>query len=505
MLDAGACPCGVECRFEGLRTCGPGRGRRLGLAAHPGRLVGCRDGFVEPGRRRFELAGQLRHLVVEPSGAGPELVEFVVESLDAHPRRGESIEHPLEFRVAACPRRAPGGQLAPHLRGAGHRRTIGGFPLRREPVACRFEIFGGVVDLSSAPTEFRDLGVDLDDLVGHLRGLGFEGGDHLGGHLARDLAFETTSTLRDERPLPACPFTERVAATQGLGEVLPADGEQFRLGREQVGVELREDAEQIPFVLCGLHGLGLGRGELGAEAVQVASGQVDPQRPKFIREPLVAARGVGLALQRSEFAGDLASEVLETREVRLGRRQPPFGLLLASPELQHPCGFLDDQAPFLGAGIEDRVDLTLRDDDVPLPSHARVAEQFLDVEQPAGRSVDRVLRIAAAEQRPGDRHLGELDRQETRRVVDRQRHLGTSERGLVRGAGEDDVVHLRRTHRGGRLGAEHPADRVDDVRLPAAVRSHHDRDPGLHLERRGLRERLETFQRQGLEEHGRRS
>ena len=91
-----------------------------------------------------------------------------------------------------------------------------------------------------------------------------------------------------------------------------------------------------------------------------------------------------------------------------------LGLLLAAPELEDAGGLFDDQPAILGPSIEDRVDLALADDHVLLAADARVREQLLDVEQPAGHAVERVLAVAAAEQRAGDRDLGELDRQQPR-------------------------------------------------------------------------------------------
>ena len=61
--------------------------------------------------------------------------------------------------------------------------------------------------------------------------------------------------------------------------------------------------------------------------------------------------------------------------------------------------------------------------------------------------------------------------QDRRRVVDREADLGPAQRRALGGAGEDDVVHLLRAHRRRGLGAEHPADGVDDVGLAGAVRA----------------------------------
>ena len=148
------------------------------------------------------------------------------------------------------------------------------------------------------------------------------------------------------------------------------------------------------------------------------------------------------------------------------------------------------------------VELALADDDVLLAADPGVREQLLDVEQAARRAVDRVLALAGTEQRPRDRHLGEVDRQPVSRVVDDEGDLGSPERRPFRGAGEDDVVHLRRAHDARPLGAEHPGDGVDDVRLARAVRPHDDRDAGLEFERRRVGERLEALERERLQKHG---
>ena len=58
----------------------------------------------------------------------------------------------------------------------------------------------------------------------------------------------------------------------------------------------------------------------------------------------------------------------------------------------------------------------------------------------------------------------------------------------VGGAGEDDVVHLGAAQRPGALGAEHPHDRIHDVRLARPVGADDDTHPGFELERGLVRE-----------------
>src|SRR5207302_10625067 len=121
-------------------------------------------------------------------------------------------------------------------------------------------------------------------------------------------------------------------------------------------------------------------------------------------------------------------QVLYAGEVALGGGQPALGLLLPPAELQDPRGLFDDEPAFLGAGVEHGIDLTLADDDVLLATYARIGQELSDVEQPARHAVQRVLAVAVAEQRAGDRHLGEVDREQVGGVVDGETDLGPPQR-----------------------------------------------------------------------------
>ena len=226
------------------------------------------------------------------------------------------------------------------------------------------------------------------------------------------------------------------------------------------------------------------------------------QRPQLGRQIAVAAGGVGLALERTQLPPHLAQQVVQAQEVALGGLEPALGLLLAAPVLEHARRLLDDGPAVLWARRQYRVQLTLGDDDVLGAAHAAVGQQLLHVEEPARHAVDGVLALAGRpEQRAGDRHLGELDREQAGRVVDGQGDLGPSQRRPVAAAGEDDVVHLRRAQRPGALGPQHPRHGVHQVGLAAAVGAHDDGHARLEVERGVLREGLEPLQGEGLQEH----
>ena len=239
----------------------------------------------------------------------------------------------------------------------------------------------------------------------------------------------------------------------------------------------------------------------GGQVGLLGPGEIPPHRQQLRRHAVVRARRRGLPLERPDLAPHLADQVAQALEVLGGGGQPALGPLAAAAVLQDARRLLDDGPPVLGPGVEHGVELALADDHVLLAAHTRVAEQLLDVEQPARRPVDGVLAVAGAEERPGDGDLGQVDRQLARRVVDGERHLGPAQLGPRGGPGENDVLHLRRAQRARPLGAEHPGHGVDDVGLAAPVGPDHHGDPGLELQHRRVGEGLETLHAERLQEH----
>ena len=220
-------------------------------------------------------------------------------------------------------------------------------------------------------------------------------------------------------------------------------------------------------------------------------------------DALRLASDLGLAPERLQLSPDLAGEVAQTREVGLHRLELAQRLLFATPVLEDARGLLDEPAALLRRGAQHGVELALPHDHVHLAAETGVAQQLLHVEQAAVVAVDRVLAAAVAEQRAADRHLGVVDRQRAVGVVDGQDHLRTAERAPGRGAGEDDVLHLAAAEGLDALLAHHPGERVDDVALARAVRPDDAGDSRLECERGRLGERLEPFEGEALEIHGR--
>ncbi len=273
----------------------------------------------------------------------------------------------------------------------------------------------GFVDLDARRRERVEVGVDRRELLAHVRGFGDQRLDDSFVGDRRELAVEAPGPFAHEVDEAAAALAQRLGAGEHVGHVVVAGHRERVLGFEHLGVE---PAQLHPHVLLGLREIATRADALllaAAQLVDLAPGEVQPDRVELGDEPVVAAGGIGLAFERAQLAPHLAQEIGEPEQVALGRLQPALGLLLALAELEDAGGLLDDRPAVLGPRVQHRVELALADDHVLLAADAGVGEQVLDVEQPAGHAVHQVLGLTGAEEHPGDRDLGELDREQARR------------------------------------------------------------------------------------------
>ncbi len=173
----------------------------------------------------------------------------------------------------------------------------------------------------------------------------------------------------------------------------------------------------------------VGAGEVGAAGHQIVGSQPQPGVAQVGLNGLGPTGHLGLPSQRLELPSQFGGEVGQPGQVGRGGVELAQRLFLALAVLEHPGRFLDEGPPVLRPRLQDLGQSALADDDVHLAADTRVAQQFLDVEEPATVAVDLVLPGPVAEHPAGDRYLGVLDRQGIVGVVDGQRHLGATQRG----------------------------------------------------------------------------
>ena len=195
-------------------------------------------------------------------------------------------------------------------------------------------------------------------------------------------------------------------------------------------------------------------------------------------------------------------EVLEPRQVDVGRLQPTDRTVATMTVLDDSGRLLDDGPMVLGPGVEHTVDPTLTDENVLMASHATVAEHLLNIEQTARRPIDFVFTRAVAIQATGYRDLRQIQAECPRVVVECQGHLGATESRAGRRPRKDHVLHLLGTQRAGGLGSQDPGDRIDDVRLSRPVGADDNGYSWFALDPGALRKRLEADESECLQMHG---
>ena len=435
-----------------------------------------------------------RQVVAQPIGFVPQCLLLLAQT-------SQPGDNPLLLGCAALDRAAQSNQLASHLGRltARSRHTLA--PLLLERVAlggqCRFRL--------DERRRFRCQGLgfafDLHELTAQSRRLGLEGCDHALIDEGVPFAFNAPQPLGEQCAQTPRALVQRLETCQRVTEVIATHGRELGFGAHHPGVEIGQPTLELAVGLLHVSALRSSVVELALERLELATGDEHSEVGQLGDETAVASRRFRLTLEGTELPAHLAQQILQPQQIAFGGLQAALRLLLALAVLEYARGLFDDQPPLFGPRVEHRVDLALADDHVLLPADAAVGQELLDVEQTTRRAVDGVLAVPRAEQRARDRHLVELDRQHSRRVVDGEADLGPAQRLAIGGAGEDDVVHLLRTHCARCLRAEHPGDGVDDVRLAASVGADDDRHPRFQIERCALGEGLEALQIERLQVH----
>jgi len=183
----------------------------------------------------------------------------------------------------------------------------------------------------------------------------------------------------------------------------------------------------------------------------------------------VAASQFGLLLKGLELALQLGGDVVQPEEVLFETGQLTLGPLPAPAVLGDAGGLLDELPPLLGPGGQDVLQVALRDDGVEGAAEPAVGQQLLDVEQPARAPAEAVLALSGPEDGPAALDLGGGHGDQAGGVVDDQLHLRQPERGPPGAPGEDHVAHLGAPQRSNALLAQHPGERIGDVRLAGPV------------------------------------
>ena len=150
-------------------------------------------------------------------------------------------------------------------------------------------------------------------------------------------------------------------------------------------------------------------------------------------------------------------------------------------------------APFAGFCGDHIRNFTLADDRIAIAPEARIHKQLVDILEPHGIAIDAVFPLSRAVVAAGYGHLVLVEGKGAVAIIEPQCNLRKALRPAHSGPAEDHILHLGAAQAFGGLLAEHPAHRVGNVALSAAVGADNAGDPLVKGEHRFIREGLKAL------------
>ncbi|MNO83023.1 hypothetical protein D3C76_743130 [compost metagenome] len=191
-------------------------------------------------------------------------------------------------------------------------------------------------------------------------------------------------------------------------------------------------------------------------------------------------------MQTLKLALQLFAQIGQALEVLKGATDAVFGFAAALLVLGNAGGFFDEVAQVFGPGLDQLGDHALFDDRVAARAQARAEENIGNVPAPTFGAVEeiRVLAVAGDFAANGNLRIGGiLADQGAVGVVEHQLDTRLADRLAAGRAIEDDIGHRFAAQVLGRAFAHHPAHRIDDVGLAAAIGPDHRRHVAGEVDR----------------------
>ena len=239
-----------------------------------------------------------------------------------------------------------------------------------------------------------------------------------------------------------------------------------------------------------LLGTTFGRGRwMGAVALALMGH--DPGVAGHVRDGIIA-RDEGMM---GELLVDFFTNIGETLEILASVLDAVLRLAPALFVLRDASCLFEERSQLFGLGLDETRDHALLDDGVPVRTDAGAEQDVRDVLATAARVVEKVLggAVPRNDAAHGDFVVaGKGARDSAVRVIERKFHTRHTHGFAIARPVEDDIDHRVAAQRLGRGFAEHPANRVDDVRFAATVRADNAHQIAWKLDGRGIHERLEA-------------
>ncbi len=228
------------------------------------------------------------------------------------------------------------------------------------------------------------------------------------------------------------------------------------------------------------------------------------QAADLFAQPAVALCLSRLLLQTLELLGKRRLDIVEPQQIVLGRPKPLLGLLAARLQPRDAGRLLQQQPAFCRSRLDQCGDAALADNRARLCARRRIGEQQLHIARPRLAAVDAVNGAGAALDSPHDLDpvaIVDRERRIARAVIENERDFGDVGGRTAGGPGKDHIVHRAAAHPPRRGLTHHPAQRVGEVGLAAAIGPDDSGQPRLDRQLGAVGERFEPGKAKPLDLH----
>ena len=172
---------------------------------------------------------------------------------------------------------------------------------------------------------------------------------------------------------------------------------------------------------------------------------------------------------------DFMDDIRNAQQVLLGLIQLAHGLPLACTVLRDTGCFLKEKPPFLRLAVQDFIHAVLPDNAHAIVPETRISKKLIDILQTTAGLIDVKFTFAGAEETACNLNLLEVHRQ-LAVIIKNKRNLRYTQRMARDTAGEDDILRLQAAQIADILLSQHPAYRIRDIALAAAIRTDNRRN-----------------------------
>ena len=205
----------------------------------------------------------------------------------------------------------------------------------------------------------------------------------------------------------------------------------------------------------------------------------------------MAARLLCALGKRFELPFDLLHDVADAHEIPLHVFKLSPRLALAVAVLRDARRFFKIKAAILRLAVQDLIDAVLTDDAHAIAPESRIGEKVADILQATARFIDEELALTRAEKTARHDDFMVINGH-IPFIFKEERDFCNAHGTPRRTARKDDVLGLRTAQGAHILLAEHPAHRICDVALAAAVRPDNRRNARMELDLDFIGKRFEA-------------